>query len=65
MNLVAVSDPLPEGHAVGANLGGDRQTIETAYNYHETLFLEHSYLEWAGIASMIGPACVHSRVWSG
>jgi hypothetical protein len=31
-------------------------TIEAVYGYYGQLFLQHPYLEWAGMAGMIGPA---------
>ena len=34
----------------------NRRTIEAVYAYYGRLFLEHPHLEWAGMASMIGPA---------
>lgn len=34
----------------------NRRTIEAVYAYYARLFLEHPHLEWAGMASMIGPA---------
>ena len=34
----------------------NRLTIEAVYDYYGRLFLQHPYLEWAGMASMIGPA---------
>ena len=34
----------------------NRRTVEAVYGYYGQLFLEHRYLEWAGMASMIGPA---------
>src|SRR5262249_41250607 len=34
----------------------NRKTVEAVYAYYGRLFLEHPYLEWAGMASMIGPA---------
>jgi hypothetical protein len=32
------------------------RTIEAVYRYYGQLFLQHPYLEWAGMAGMIGPA---------
>ena len=32
------------------------RTIEAVYGYYGQLFLQHPYLEWAGMAGMIGPA---------
>ena len=34
----------------------NRRAAEAVYGYYGQLFLNHSYLEWAGMASMIGPA---------
>jgi hypothetical protein len=34
----------------------NRPTIEAVYGYYARLFLEHPELEWAGLASMVGPA---------
>jgi hypothetical protein len=34
----------------------NRRTVEAVYGYYGRLFLEHPYLEWAGLAGMIGPA---------
>lgn len=34
----------------------NRRTIEDVYGYYGQLFLDHPYLLWAGMASMIGPA---------
>jgi hypothetical protein len=34
----------------------NRPTIEAVYDYYGRLFLEHPHLEWAGMASTIGPA---------
>jgi len=31
-------------------------TVQAVYGYYGQLFLEHPYLEWAGMAGMIGPA---------
>ncbi len=32
------------------------RTVEAVYGYYGRLFLQHPYLEWAGMAGMIGPA---------
>jgi hypothetical protein len=32
------------------------KTVQAVYGYYGQLFLEHPYLEWAGMAGMIGPA---------
>ena len=37
-------------------VAANRRTVEAVYDYYGRLFLEHPYLEWAGMASMIGPA---------
>ena len=34
----------------------NRRAAEAVYGYYGQLFLDHPYLEWAGMASMIGPA---------
>ncbi|WP_328520501.1 hypothetical protein [Kribbella sp. NBC_00359] len=34
----------------------NRRTVEAVYDYYGKLFLEHSHLEWAGMASLIGPS---------
>lgn len=34
----------------------NRRAVEAVYDYYGRLFLEHPYLKWAGLASMIGPA---------
>ncbi len=34
----------------------NRRTIEAVYDYYARLFLAHPQLEWAGMASMVGPA---------
>jgi len=33
-----------------------RRVVEAVYTYYGQLFLEHPYLQWAGMAAMIGPA---------
>ena len=46
------------GHA-GVRLRGveeNARTIEAVYGYYGQLFLQHPYLEWAGMAGMIRPA---------
>jgi hypothetical protein len=40
------------GHGVDEN----RRVVEAVYSYYGGLFLQHPYLLWAGMASMIGPA---------
>src|SRR5215471_10266903 len=40
----------------GLGVEGNRQIIEAVYNYYSRLFQEHAFLEWTGIASLIGPA---------
>jgi hypothetical protein len=32
------------------------KTVQAVYGYYGQLFLEHPYLQWAGMAGMIGPA---------
>jgi hypothetical protein len=34
----------------------NQATIEAVYTYYGRLFLEHPYLQWAGMANMVGPA---------
>lgn len=34
----------------------NRRTVEAVYDYYGKLFREHSHLEWAGMASLIGPS---------
>ena len=34
----------------------NRRTVEAVYGYYGRLFVEHPYLQWAGLAAMIGPA---------
>lgn len=34
----------------------NRRTVEAVYGYYGRLFIEHPYLQWAGMASIIGPA---------
>jgi hypothetical protein len=34
----------------------DSKTVQAVYGYYGQLFLQHPYLEWAGMAGMIGPA---------
>jgi hypothetical protein len=34
----------------------NRRTVEAVYGYYGRLFIEHPYLQWAGLAAMIGPA---------
>ncbi|HEY3648631.1 MAG TPA: hypothetical protein VGL33_11725 [Streptosporangiaceae bacterium] len=40
----------------GRGVEENRRTIEAVYGYYGRLFLEHPYLQWAGLAAMIGPA---------
>ena len=40
----------------GRGVEENRRTVEAVYAYYGRLFLEHPYLEWAGLAGMIGPA---------
>jgi len=40
----------------GRGVEDNRRTVEAVYGYYGRLFLEHPYLEWAGLAGMIGPA---------
>lgn len=34
----------------------NRRTVEAVYGYYGRLYIEHPYLQWAGLAGMIGPA---------
>jgi hypothetical protein len=34
----------------------NRSVVEAVYTYYGQLFLEHDYLQWAGMAAMVGPA---------
>ena len=34
----------------------DSKTVQAVYSYYGQLFLQPPYLEWAGMAGMIGPA---------
>ena len=34
----------------------NRRTVEAVYAYDGRLFVDHPYLEWAGMANMVGPA---------
>ncbi len=40
----------------GRGVEENRRTVEAVYGYYGRLFLMHPYLEWAGLAAMIGPA---------
>src|SRR5256714_8529983 len=40
----------------GLGVEENRRTIEAVYDYYSRLFLDHPQLEWAGMASVIGPA---------
>ncbi len=40
----------------GRGVDENRQVVEAVYSYYGGLFLEYPYLQWAGMASMIGPA---------
>jgi hypothetical protein len=40
----------------GRGVEENRRTVEAVYGYYGQLFLDHPYLEWAGLAGMIGPA---------
>ena len=40
----------------GCGVDENRRVVEAVYSYYGGLFLEHPYLLWAGMASMIGPA---------
>src|SRR5205814_353128 len=40
----------------GRGVEENRRTVEAVYGYYGRLFLGHPYLEWAGLAGMIGPA---------
>ena len=40
----------------GRGVEENRRTIEAVYGYYGRLFLDRPYLQWAGLAGMIGPA---------
>jgi hypothetical protein len=40
----------------GRGVEENRRTVEAVYGYYGRLFIEHPYLQWAGLAGMIGPA---------
>lgn len=40
----------------GRGVEENRRTVEAVYGYYGRLFSEHPYLQWAGLAGMIGPA---------
>ena len=40
----------------GRGVEENRRTVEAVYGYYGRLFIEHPYLQWAGLAAMIGPA---------
>jgi len=40
----------------GRGVEENRRTVEAVYGYYGRLFLDHPYLQWAGLAAMIGPA---------
>ena len=40
----------------GRGVEENRRTIEAVYSYYGRLFLDRPYLQWAGLAGMIGPA---------
>jgi hypothetical protein len=40
----------------GRGVEENRRTVEAVYGYYGRLFLDHPYLQWAGLAGMIGPA---------
>jgi hypothetical protein len=40
----------------GRGVEENRRTIEAVYGYYGQLFLDRPYLQWAGLAGMIGPA---------
>lgn len=40
--------------ALGANANSD--TIVAVYTYYGNLYLQHPYMQWAGMANMVGPA---------
>jgi hypothetical protein len=40
----------------GRGVQENRRTVEAVYGYYGRLFIEHPYLQWAGLAAMIGPA---------
>lgn len=40
----------------GGGVARNIENIEAVYTYYGRLFLDHPYLQWAGMANMIGPA---------
>jgi hypothetical protein len=40
----------------GRGVDENRRVVEAVYSYYGELFLTYPYLQWAGMASMIGPA---------
>src|SRR5215467_4519682 len=40
----------------GRGVEENRRTVEAVYGYYGRLFTDHPYLQWAGLAAMIGPA---------
>jgi hypothetical protein len=40
----------------GRGVAENRRTVEAVYGYYGRLFTEYPYLQWAGLAAMIGPA---------
>ena len=40
----------------GRGVEENRRTVEAVYGYYGRLFIGHPYLQWAGLAAMIGPA---------
>jgi hypothetical protein len=40
----------------GRGVEENRRTVEAVYGYYGRLFLDRPYLQWAGLAGMIGPA---------
>lgn len=40
----------------GRGVEENRRTVEAVYGYYGRLFTGHPYLQWAGLAAMIGPA---------
>jgi hypothetical protein len=40
----------------GAGVDANRGTIERVYGYYAQLYLRNTFLEWAGMATLVGPA---------
>jgi hypothetical protein len=42
----------------GAGVAANHDTIDRVYTYYGNLYLRHNFLEWAGMAALVGPALV-------